>query len=249
MEATKELSHIDRSNIFYHLLVSYCKANETDKALGLWTLLQEEGEIPSDQFLEHLAKHLRAKNRPVPFVLPKQSQTEPPKKELNTVKVKIEENAAKAQEKYAVEPKASPKDEITDKIEKLIQNGQPSQAMDELIKSMNNKIVPKNNVIKYLLKTLASEGKVEKIEQLGQLLTENMKKKVTYDNKLTSARFERGAGTSHIDDLIKTIEQATTETELQNSLRKFPRSNALASLVNNDELVAKCKYFIFISLL
>jgi len=44
--------------------------NETDKALGLWTQAQEENELPSNEFLSTLGKHLQAHNMEVPFIMP-----------------------------------------------------------------------------------------------------------------------------------------------------------------------------------
>jgi len=35
IEATKDLNHIDRNNIFYNLLLSYCKEDQPEKALGI----------------------------------------------------------------------------------------------------------------------------------------------------------------------------------------------------------------------
>ena len=46
------------------------KANDPDKALGVWTALQEENLQASREFLEYLADFLRKSNREVPFVVP-----------------------------------------------------------------------------------------------------------------------------------------------------------------------------------
>lgn len=229
LEATKELSHIDRSNIFYHLLVTYCNADETDKALGLWTLLQEESEVPSNQFLVYLGNHLKSKNRDVPFIIPEKIEKVQSKKEDIIQKI--------------VTPKVPPKPtkaEISTNIEALVKDGNLAQAMDVLLKSIEVGTMPKSNVVKYLLKNLAEEGNVEKIQQLGKNISENTKRKVTYDDKLTLAIFRRGAGGQHIDNLLESVEAANIREDLEIALRKFPRSSALANLVNDTELVQKC---------
>lgn len=121
LEATKELSYIDRANIFFHLLQTYCKADDTDKALGLWTLLQEEGEVPSEDFLNYLGNHLQSKNRPVPFAY--SPRLEP------TLK----------QTKPRTEPKQTPnitKKDSTEIIEALVNGGKLTEAMDAAIKSI-----------------------------------------------------------------------------------------------------------------
>ncbi|KOB79221.1 putative bicoid mrna stability factor [Operophtera brumata] len=217
LEATKELSHIDRSNIFYHLLVTYCKSDETDKALGLWTLLQEEGEVPSDQFLVLLGKHLRSKRRDVPFVIPNE-QPRKPRKE-NVIDKVIQKRTA---------PKPT-KEDVSTSIETSIQNGQLTQAMDLALKSIQDGVTPKPSVLKYLLKSLGQEGNVEKIQQFGKLITEVMKKKVTYNDKLTLAIFVRGAGPQHIDGLYQSVQAAQSDEDLEAALRKFPRSKIAAA--------------------
>lgn len=134
------------------------------------------------------------------------------------------------------------KSDISASIEALIQTGQLTQAMDVAIKSIGNGVMPKPNVLKYLLKNLAQEGNVEKIQQLGEHLTEDMKRKVTYDDKLTLAIVEKGAGSEHVQQLYEAVQAATSDAELEAALRKFPRSNALASIMKDDELLAKCEY-------
>lgn len=229
LEATKELSHIDRSNIFYHLLVTYCKADETDKALGLWTVLQEEGEVPSDQFLQHLGEHLKSKDRKVPFIIPveKNAKTAPSKDVIETIVTKKELNKPT-------------KNDVTLNIETMVKNGELTKAMDVTIKSIEHGITPKDSVIKFLLKSLAEGGNVEKIQQLGNHINESLKRRVTYNDKLTLAIFTRGAGTQHIDNLLKSVQSANTDEDLEIALKQFPRSSALANVMQNSELVAKC---------
>lgn len=238
LEATKDLSHIDRSNIFYHLMVTYCKADETDKALGLWTVLQEEGEVPSDDFLLYLGNHLKSKNRDIPFVIPETSiKAEPVQKP--TVTPKSTENVKKEQSKLS-------KNDLSNQIEDLIKDGKAKQAADYTLKNLELGVIPRPNVLKFLLKSLAEDGNYEKIELIGKYLTETMKKNVTYDNKLTQAIFLRGNGAQHMDNIMNSLESAKNVDEIENILRKFPRSNALASAVQNRELDAKCKCFIII---
>lgn len=127
-------------------------------------------------------------------------------------------------------------------IEDLVKNENPSEAMDVAIRSIQQGVMPKSSVLKYLLKTLAEAGNVEKIQLLGKYINDTMRRNVTFDDKLTLAIFNRGAGAQHIDNLLQSVNTAKNEDELEVVLKKFPRSNALASIVNNEELVKKCKY-------
>lgn len=74
VEATKDLNHIDRGDIYYNLLLSYCKDKQPEKALGLWTKMQEEDIQPSDEFLTKLGNFLRGNGLEVPFVMPETSR-------------------------------------------------------------------------------------------------------------------------------------------------------------------------------
>uniref|UniRef100_A0A6P4EQJ3 Leucine-rich PPR motif-containing protein, mitochondrial n=1 Tax=Drosophila rhopaloa TaxID=1041015 RepID=A0A6P4EQJ3_DRORH len=120
IEATKDLGHIDRNKIYYTLLLSYDKSDEAEKALGLWTKMQEESVAPNDAFLLKLAEILRRNNIDVPFVVPetqnaakKNKAKEQVKKETATETVKIadqpkEKTAKKEQTKTEAEKTTPP---------------------------------------------------------------------------------------------------------------------------------------------
>lgn len=132
---------------------------------------------------------------------------------------------------------------MSNMIETLVKNEKPAEAMDVAVKAIQQGVMPKSSVLKYMLKTLANAGNVEKIQLLGNYISDTMRRNVTYDDKLTLAIFNRGAGTQHIDSLLQSVNAAKTDEDLEVVLKKFPRSNALASIVNNEELLKKCKYF------
>lgn len=109
IEATKDLGHIDRNKIYYTLLLSYDKADEAEKALGLWTKMQEEAVTPTDAFLLKLAELLKRKNVDVPFVVPESQQLKSRRKKPAKADTKIEANVEEAVQSTAetkVEPKA-----------------------------------------------------------------------------------------------------------------------------------------------
>lgn len=70
VEATKDLNHIDRSEIYSSLLQTYIKDKETDKCLEMWTKMQEEDINPTDSFLTKLANYLESQGVDVPFQKP-----------------------------------------------------------------------------------------------------------------------------------------------------------------------------------
>ena len=74
VEATKDLNHIDRAEIYYSLLQTYIKDVAPEKALNLWTTMQEEDTTPSDIFLVKLAEFLKQQGHEVPFHVPKMAE-------------------------------------------------------------------------------------------------------------------------------------------------------------------------------
>lgn len=67
---TRDLFDIDRDLMYYNLLRAYAKIGDVDRALEVWTSLQEENINPSDRTLRFLADFLKEQGREVPFVVP-----------------------------------------------------------------------------------------------------------------------------------------------------------------------------------
>lgn len=140
IEATKDLGHIDRNKIYYTLLLSYDKANEAEKALGLWTKMQEEAVTPTDAFLLRLNEMLKRNNIDVPFVVPEQTQSKPKrnkaaKSEQQPAKTeqKAEGKVEKVQTKVEV-PKAVPAPKAVSPItafRRAIQANDPDTAIEQ----------------------------------------------------------------------------------------------------------------------
>lgn len=173
---------------------------------------------------------MKSKDRKVPFVIPDHKSTKPDK-QGNIVEKIVDRK----------EPTKPTKNDVSTNIETMIKNEQLSQAMDVAIKSIDHGVVPKSSVLKYLLKSLAESGNVEKIQQLGKNINESLKRRVTYDDKLTMAIFSRGAGRQHVDNLLESVQAAKSDEDLDNALKKFPRSNALAAAIQDNDLITKCK--------
>lgn len=74
IQVTKDLIDVDRNSMYFYLLQAYCKQGDSDKALSVWTLMQEENIQPSAELLIYLADFLQKNNRPVPFVVPERSE-------------------------------------------------------------------------------------------------------------------------------------------------------------------------------
>lgn len=214
LEASKELSHIDRANIFYHLLTSYVKANETDKALGLWNHLQEEGEVPSDKFLNLLGDHLKSNNRDVPFVIPTNKTTQATEKPLDAIRA-----------------------QYSNKIENLLKSGKSSEALKLALKCLGEGIKPFKGVASYLLKVLSDEGDVKSLLLLKPYY-EQEGNEINYHHKLTLATVMSGSSDSLINALYNDLKNGEATETL---VKQFPKSNALNIIIRDDNLADKCE--------
>jgi len=70
VEITRGVYNVDRNAMYFYLLKAYCKQGDPDKAMSVWTSLQEENVQPSDELMIHLGNFLKEKNLEVPFVIP-----------------------------------------------------------------------------------------------------------------------------------------------------------------------------------
>lgn len=111
VEATKDLNHIDRAEIYYSLLQTYIKEVSPEKALGLWTAMQEEEITPSDAFLAKLAAFLKAEGHEVPFHVPDAPEPVKAMKTEKPIQVKTGKSGSADKEPMAQrkkEPEQSP---------------------------------------------------------------------------------------------------------------------------------------------
>lgn len=207
--------------------MGYCRANETDKALGLWNLLQEEGEVPSDAFLSYLGKHLESQNRDVPFVIPKEENAVKKSKKSQDVQIA---SATKISNRNV-------------KIEELVKQGNLEEACKLTLKSLNEGARPNKNVISFFLKKLSQAGNVDNILLLKPYY-ENEGKPINYRHKLNLAMVVNGSAEKLIDELTQSLKTAQTTNDFENLAKMFPRAEALNNIVKNEVLADKCKYFI-----
>lgn len=219
LEATKELSNVDRTLIFNHLLTSYIKADETDKALGLWNKMQEDGEIPTDSFLAKLGQHLTSKNIQAPFVIP------------GTPKERVEKRESTVRMQFDQE------------IANLVRIGKTNEAFNLALKCLKNGTRPGKNVISNLLNNLVEKSDVEKI-LLFKPYYEHEKKPINYLHKLTLATIMSGSGSQIINDLQQELKRATEDKDINALLPRFPRADGLNVLLKDSDLEIKCEFCI-----
>lgn len=249
-DATKDLNHIDRSDIYYQLLLSYIKQEEVDKALGLWTQMQEEDLAPSDVFLNTLGKFLRERGRDVPFVVPSAPQkrqqppitAQPSTASHQLFKEKIQHGLL--DEALEIKKRSNDKFSVTDLsalIEKLLQANRVSDASSLAFVLLDRGNLPLNRVFRFLLNRLASNGDIETLTKIGSKISKDVKKIVSFDNRMCHAYLVAGKVEEYLDKLKEHID-TVTEANLTNISEQFPRGGAYGILEKHPEMLDKCMY-------
>lgn len=70
LKATASVLGVDMKLLYEQALEAYINAGNCDRALGLWTQMQDEDVVITDKFLYSLGNFLRDNGRDVPFALP-----------------------------------------------------------------------------------------------------------------------------------------------------------------------------------
>ncbi|XP_063242318.1 leucine-rich PPR motif-containing protein, mitochondrial [Bacillus rossius redtenbacheri] len=251
-EATRDLSHIDRAHIYFHLLKSYYKAKDVDKAVGLWTRMQEEDVQPSDQFLALLGAFLQEQGRHVPFAVPSVAPPPPvPPRRPGVTSVTPESDLSRLRQALAYDD-ADHALEVMDKmqragqsvnrlmqsslVEKLIKANRLGEASKMVLSMLEKESTPTNRVFNFLMNRLAMAGDVDTLVKIGAHLTPDQKKAVTYDNRLCNAYASSGRSSEYLGLLERELEQARDE-DLDQIAEKFPRGGAVGLLEEHPEVV------------
>lgn len=247
-DATKDLNHIDRSEIYYQLLLSYIKEDSLEKAYGLWTQMQEENLPPSDVFLISLSKYLQQKGREVPFIIPEEKKVINQDERQKLTPIAIFRNFLKTDkfmEAYEYRKNVTANWNNLDSgelLEKLVQNNQLDKAFILIMEQLNKNNPPLTRIFKFAINRLAIGGKVDEIKTIGEKISTNMKKIVSYDNRLCHATVVAGKAEEYLDYMEKEVDTAHSEGELQKLSEKFPRGGAYGILEHHPELLTRCKY-------
>lgn len=260
-DATKDLNHIDRGDIYYQLLLSYIKQDDPEKALGLWDQMQEEDLAPNDVFLRKLGGFLQEKGLQVPFVVPPKpevvkkvkvqvQQTEQnvqaqPKSNLKTPQQILRQKLRANDLDGALDVKlqSNEKFSLVDTstlIEKLIQNERINDAKRLTLELLDKGTVPINRVFRFLLNKLASVGDLDSLNEIGSKINQDAKRLVSFDNRMCHANLVAGKAEDYLVYLEKDIDNASDE-ELKTISEKFPRGGAYGILERHPNLIDKCK--------
>lgn len=256
VEATKDLNHIDRSEIYYNLLQTYIKEKASEKCLEMWTKMQEENISASDNFLIKLAEFLESEGMAVPFTKPavieEIAKKEPVKGDERYVRRRPEssvDDSAQYVLKMAIRNRND--EEVNDFIknadylkefetftifekskiiEALVRNERLPEATDLIFKLLNQKLFPRMNIFRFYLNRIASKGENETIDKVGQFLDEDMKRELSFDNRYCHSFVSQGKVEDYLTRLENEVENIKTEEDIKQAEFRFPRGGAIGLL-------------------
>uniref|UniRef100_A0A1B6MDN1 Pentacotripeptide-repeat region of PRORP domain-containing protein n=1 Tax=Graphocephala atropunctata TaxID=36148 RepID=A0A1B6MDN1_9HEMI len=234
VEATKDLPNIDRSEIYYNLLETYCQADNVDKAYGLWTQMQDEDVQVNDQFLIKLGSFLKSKGLQVPFEIPepvvtkKPIETEVQKQSQNNSALTSAIRANNVEEALAIKEslESSGKDisgrDLTRLMELLVTKARFREATS-LLTSLPNDKMPTIRTLNFFISRLAQTGQLDLMDRVGEHLSEELRKLTSYVNRHLNCAVVGGKAQQELDKLEKQIDAASTPEEVDIAALEFPR--------------------------
>ncbi|RZF34823.1 hypothetical protein LSTR_LSTR011210 [Laodelphax striatellus] len=225
LQVTKDIPQVDRANLYSILLTNLIKHDNPEKALSLWTLMQEENVQPSEEFLHRLGTFLTEKGFEVPFAIPTVEAKKDeivdanlplPRRKLRMALASKDWNsimtAYKALKKQNVKLYAA---EIAGIVQFAIEEGKPIQTIAELAAEiLATQVDFPRFKLSYLTKKLAQTGDIEAFEHFGHFLTEQQKKATKFQNMRYICYITAGK----VDEILSRIEKVAKETNSKEEL-------------------------------
>ncbi|XP_068242472.1 LOW QUALITY PROTEIN: leucine-rich PPR motif-containing protein, mitochondrial-like [Palaemon carinicauda] len=245
----KDVFDVDRNMMFMYLFEAYRRKNDCDKALGVWTTMQEENIEPSETFLRELGQLLTEHGRKVPFVMP--AALEAPVVAAKTkepiISPKSLFNQACKEKNYDAALEAKERLEstgiklgVTD-ASKLIEGLVQESRLEEATKLTRDMVAagqyPFTRVMKYLMGKLSSAGDTDAIKFFEQHLNENLKKNLSINNKLCNAYMNAGRAEEFLDELSAIVDN--TDIDVASIKTRFPAGGIMSILNDNSALLPK----------
>ncbi|KAK4325255.1 hypothetical protein Pmani_004154 [Petrolisthes manimaculis] len=254
---TKNVFDIDREMLFRNLLRAYIKEVDCDKALDVWTTMQEENLEPSEAFLYELGTFLEKNGRKAPFVVPAKQQQDtkapfvvPAKQQQETKKPAVSTETSLTPDKgqflqaikkrdftTAITLKKRCDDEgvhlsiqsQSELLEGLVLEQRLVEASDILRDMLVKESYPIPRVLKFLLVTLSRNGEVENIASFEKYLNESLQRRVGFLNRLADSYRAAGRWREVVESLRKRLASAS-DSELAAVAGDFPKGSILGLL-------------------
>ena len=209
IEISKNLVDINRHKLYLQLLRGFIRQEQPDKALNVWTSMQEENLLPSYDLLHELGAFLQKCGRPIPFELPSkqddirvyqkyesgQSSFSPSstnntaggKENLNlefmkALRANNLSQAAQIRAQLAAQGSPLSLNEECSYITTLLNAGQVQNATELVHEMLVASRFPTPMVIRNLLSKLCSLGQWQEFERLEPLLPTTILETSTYNS-------------------------------------------------------------------
>lgn len=240
---TKNMFDVNRDQLFYNLIRGYAKTNSPEKALNVWTLMQDENIQPSDRTLRYLGQFLRRSDVTVPFeVPPNPIEKESP---ANTPRTRDSVQSSTTNERLSPLNAAINRGDVDEAlnitkaleskgetillsqycsiIEALLNADRIREAFDLTQPLLQSKRFPAPRILRYLLSKLALNGDLKMIDDLKPLLPNTVIQSTWFTSILANAYISAGKAEHFIDDVLP-------------QLKPFPLGGLLAVLSARPDL-------------
>ncbi|KAK8734064.1 hypothetical protein OTU49_005996 [Cherax quadricarinatus] len=240
---TRDVFDLDRNMMYMHLLTGYKQQNECEKALGIWTSMQEENIEPSETFLIRLGEFLKENGHEVPFIMPEAKQDiiekEPSVANFRTALTERDfTSAVSIKNKIQLSGGQLNIDDRSKLIEGLVQDSRFGEAASLAREMLSSGTYPHLRILKFLVTNLAKNGDVESVIFLEKYMNDIMKKQIKFDNLLCLAYKVSGRTEEFLENLLIQIQSARTH-ELESLGIHFPRGGIIGIMEDSPQFLPK----------
>lgn len=248
LQLTQDIVTFDRGAIYLQLLNAFAKEDQVDKALGLWTQMQEENETPSEVFLFNLAQLLKKHDREIPFSVPKLTKEQPESKKKVTssssstsnfnTQIKQKVPFENLEEGMSLYKQSSSSLNIVSKLNLLaaLSKENRTQDADRIVSDLTSNELDSLKMKSYL-KNALSYLTINQMKILEPKLSDNMKTKCAFYSYLMKSAASEGNLKEYLNTLENDLNKASTEEEKKSVVRRFPMGGILGTLEVKPEFL------------
>ena len=249
VELVSQVSGVEKEPVYYQLIRGYSSRNEPNKALDVWTTMQEQEVIPSPQTLRYLGSFLEESGLPVPF-----DYSQPKQQKQSSQEARSKTDGVS---KYSSSVRTGDLDEVLDQRKKLLSSGQSlpvtaeSSLIERLIASdrhteavnimkdlIQKGLFPIPRAIRQVIGVLNKNGDVETMKSLEGKLPEQLKNQSWYTNQLAYCYLTAGKEETLLNDVLpalKPVPLSALLTLLQRRPEFEPKVLELAEKTYKEE--------------
>lgn len=230
--ATKYAKNVDQDQIFHDLLDVYIRKNNSEKALNLWAIIENDNLVASRAFLIKLSNFLKFKHINVPFKIPSGKEEEP--KFSISFQNSLQTPSEKVSDFFEMFDRTAPY-KISKACEQLMDN-ELSEIVLEFRHSWR---------LFQLFDRLAEAGNLRYIEKINSLLPDDEQDQLWYRNSRAKACGLTKKSIDWINEWNARLDEAINNDKLLNLKKYFPRDGFFSLVMHNPKIITKCKCFYF----